>query len=35
MVPLAAPGMVGQASEMLNPRSSFYVKPRLDGDLLR
>ena len=34
-VPLAAPGLFGQAMKwMLNGRSPFYIKPRLDKDLL-
>jgi D-amino-acid dehydrogenase len=34
-VPLAAPGMVALGLKwMWNPESPFYVKPRLDGDLL-
>ena len=34
-VPLAAPGMVAQGLKwMLKPDSPFYVKPRLDRDLL-
>ncbi len=34
IIPLAAPGMAGTALRMmLNPASSFYVKPRLDADL--
>jgi len=36
MVPLAAPGMVALGLKwMLNPRSPFYVQPRLDADLVR
>jgi D-amino-acid dehydrogenase len=35
-VPLAAPGMVGLGLRMLlNPRSPFYIKPRLNLDLFR
>jgi D-amino-acid dehydrogenase len=35
-VPLAAPGVLGLGLRfLLNPESPFYVKPRLDGDLLR
>lgn len=35
-MPLAAPGAVGTAVKwMFNPRSPFYIKPRLDGELLR
>ena len=35
LVPLAAPGMVAQGLKwMLKPDSPFYVKPRLDRDLL-
>jgi D-amino-acid dehydrogenase len=34
-VPLAAPGMIGLALKwMWNPASPFYIKPRLDFDLL-
>jgi D-amino-acid dehydrogenase len=34
-VPLAAPGMVSLGLRMmLNPRSPFYIRPRLDRDLL-
>lgn len=34
-IPLAAPGMVGTALRMmLDPESPFYVRPRLDWDLL-
>ena len=33
--PLAAPGMVGTAMRMMfNPRSPFYIRPRLSWDLL-
>jgi len=36
VIPLSSPGMVGNALRgMLNSSSSFYVKPRLDGDLMR
>src|SRR5215471_2472330 len=36
VVPLAAPGMVAMGLKwMLNPRSPFYIKPRLDADLVR
>lgn len=36
VIPLASPGMVGQALRgMLNSSSSFYLKPRLDGELMR
>jgi len=36
VIPLAAPGMVWQGLKwMLNSRSPFYVKPRLDSDLMR
>jgi D-amino-acid dehydrogenase len=36
IIPLAAPGMVGTALRMMfNPASPFYVKPRIDVDLLR
>lgn len=35
-VPLAAPGMVGYGLRMmLHPQSPFYVRPRLDLDLIR
>lgn len=35
-VPLAAPGMVSLGLRMMfNPESPFYVRPRLDADLLR
>lgn len=35
-VPLAAPGMITKGLKwMLNPESPFYVKPRLNADLLR
>lgn len=35
-LPLAAPGAVGTALKwMFNPRSPFYIKPRLDGELIR
>lgn len=35
-LPLAAPGMVMMGLKMmLNPRSPFYIRPRLDGDLMR
>ena len=34
-VPLAAPGMVKLGLKwMWNPESPFYIKPRLDGDLI-
>ena len=36
IIPLAAPGVVAQALKwMWNPQNPFYVKPRLDWDLLR
>ncbi len=36
VIPLAAPGMVWKGLKwMLSPRSPFYIKPRLDGDLMR
>lgn len=36
VIPLAAPGMVWQGLKwMTNPRSPFYIQPRLDGDLMR
>ncbi|MSU69871.1 MAG: FAD-dependent oxidoreductase [Opitutaceae bacterium] len=36
IIPLSAPGMVWQGLKwMMNSRSPFYIKPRLDGDLLR
>jgi D-amino-acid dehydrogenase len=35
-VPLAAPGMVAVGLKMMwNPRSPFYIRPRLNGDLMR
>lgn len=35
-IPLAAPGMVTLGLKMMwNPRSPFYIKPRLNGDLLQ
>src|SRR5580658_38525 len=35
-VPLAAPGMVGYGMRMmLNPEGPFFVRPRIDRDLLR
>lgn len=35
-IPLAAPGMISKSLRwMLNPESPFFVKPRLDFDLLR
>ena len=35
LAPLAAPGMIGTAARMmLSPRSPFYVRPRLDPELL-
>jgi D-amino-acid dehydrogenase len=35
-IPLAAPGMVGLGLRMmLRPDSPFYIRPRLDGELLR
>ncbi|MCS6859161.1 MAG: FAD-dependent oxidoreductase [Abditibacteriales bacterium] len=35
-IPLAAPGMVALGLRMMfNPESPFYVRPRLDADLLR
>ena len=35
-LPLAAPGMIRKGMQwMLNPRSPFYVKPRLDLDFLK
>ena len=34
-VPLAAPGMIGMGlRSMLNPESPFYIRPRLDPDLI-
>jgi D-amino-acid dehydrogenase len=34
-VPLASPGIIGQGLKwMLNPESPFYVKPRLDWNLI-
>ena len=36
VIPLAAPGMVFKGLKwMLNSRSPFYIKPRLDGELMR
>ncbi len=36
VIPLAAPGMVWKGLKwMLNSRSPFYIKPRLDTDLMR
>jgi len=36
VIPFSSPGMIGAALKgMLNPRSSFYVKPRLDTELMR
>ncbi len=36
VIPLAAPGMVWKGLKwMLSSRSPFYIKPRLDGDLMR
>ena len=36
VIPLAAPGMVRKGLKwMLNSRSPFYIKPRLDGELMR
>ena len=36
IIPLASPGMVALGLKMMwNPESPFYVKPRLDPDLLR
>lgn len=36
VIPLAAPGMVAMGIKwMLSPRSPFYIKPRLDADLVR
>ena len=36
VVPLSAPGMIWQGLKwMTSSRSPFYVKPRLDGDLMR
>ena len=35
LAPLAAPGMIGTAARMmLSPRSPFYIRPRLDPELL-
>ncbi|MEO7719575.1 MAG: FAD-dependent oxidoreductase, partial [Capsulimonas sp.] len=35
-IPLAAPGMVAMGAKMmLRPRSPFYIRPRLDADLMR
>ena len=36
IIPLSAPGMVWKGLKwMLSSRSPFYIKPRLDGDLIR
>ena len=36
IMPISSPGMILQGLKwMMNSRSPFYVKPRLDGDLLR
>jgi D-amino-acid dehydrogenase len=36
IIPLAAPGMISKGIRwMFNARSPFYVKPRLNGDLIR
>jgi D-amino-acid dehydrogenase len=36
VIPLAAPGMVWKGLKwMMSSRSPFYIKPRLDGDLMR
>src|ERR1700704_1931924 len=36
VIPLAAPGMVLKGLKwMLSSRSPFYIKPRLDGELMR
>jgi D-amino-acid dehydrogenase len=36
VIPLSSPGMVWQGMKwMLNSRSPFYIKPRLDSDLMR
>lgn len=36
VIPLSAPGMVWKGLKwMLSSRSPFYIKPRLDGDLIR
>ena len=36
VIPLSSPGMVWQGLKwMTNPRSPFYVKPRLDSELMR
>jgi D-amino-acid dehydrogenase len=35
-IPLAAPGVIGQGLRwMLNPKSPFYLRPRIDPDLVR
>ena len=35
VIPLAAPGMVWKGMKwMMNPRSPFYIKPRIDGELM-
>ena len=36
LIPLASPGIINQGLKwMLNPESPFYIKPRLDVDLIR
>ncbi|WP_286756534.1 MULTISPECIES: NAD(P)/FAD-dependent oxidoreductase [Roseivirga] len=36
LIPLASPGIISQGLRwMLNPESPFYIKPRLNSDLLR
>lgn len=36
IIPLASPGIISQGLRwMLNPESPFYIKPRLDADLIR
>jgi D-amino-acid dehydrogenase len=36
IIPLAAPGMISKGIRwMFNPKSPFYVRPRLSGDLIR
>lgn len=35
-IPLAAPGVIGQGIKwMLNSKSPFYIRPRLNGDLIK
>ena len=35
-IPLAAPGVIGQGIKwMLNSKSPFYIRPRLNGELIK